>query len=143
MPFVNGFGPIELIVILIIALIVVGPGKLPDVGSALGKSIREFRKAATDVKDSASLDATPTPSTPTVQPPAAESPAPVLPPPAPAAPPVVPAAGAAAPAPSAPAEDAPKAAAAPESGVDAAPQAARTEWPAEVTPADEQPAAPA
>ena len=56
MPFVNGFGPIELIVILIIALIVVGPGKLPDVGSALGKSIREFRKAATDVKESASLD---------------------------------------------------------------------------------------
>ena len=46
MPFINGIGPGELIIILIIALLVVGPGKLPDVGSALGKSIREFRKAA-------------------------------------------------------------------------------------------------
>jgi TatA/E family protein of Tat protein translocase len=55
MPF--NIGPGELIIVLVIALIVVGPGKLPDVGSALGKSIREFRKAAADVKDSTSLDA--------------------------------------------------------------------------------------
>jgi len=52
MPF-NIQGP-ELILILIIALIVIGPGKLPDVGAALGKSIREFRKAASDVQDAAS-----------------------------------------------------------------------------------------
>ena len=56
MPFINGIGAPELIIILIIALIVVGPGRLPDVGSALGKSIREFRKAATDVKDATSLE---------------------------------------------------------------------------------------
>ena len=49
MPF--NIGPGELIIVLVIALIVVGPGKLPDVGAALGKSIKEFRKAATDVKD--------------------------------------------------------------------------------------------
>lgn len=55
MPF--GIGPGELIIVLIIALIVVGPGKLPDVGSALGKSIREFRKASTDVKEITSLEA--------------------------------------------------------------------------------------
>lgn len=55
MPF--NIGPGELIIVLIIALIVVGPGKLPDVGSALGKSIREFRKAASDVKESTSLEA--------------------------------------------------------------------------------------
>jgi TatA/E family protein of Tat protein translocase len=55
MPF--NIGPGELIIILIIALIVVGPGKLPDVGSALGRSLREFRKAASDVKESTSLDA--------------------------------------------------------------------------------------
>jgi TatA/E family protein of Tat protein translocase len=61
MPF-NIQGP-ELILILIIALIVVGPGKLPDVGAALGKSIREFRKAAADVKD-ASSEATATPPAP-------------------------------------------------------------------------------
>jgi sec-independent protein translocase protein TatA len=54
MPF--NIGPGELIIILVIALIVVGPGKLPDVGAALGKSIREFRKAASDVKDSTRLD---------------------------------------------------------------------------------------
>ena len=59
MPFINGIGAPELIIILIIALIVVGPGRLPDVGSALGKSIREFRKAATDVKEATSLDEKP------------------------------------------------------------------------------------
>jgi TatA/E family protein of Tat protein translocase len=59
-------GPVELIFILAIALIVIGPGKLPEVGASLGKSIREFRKAATDVKDSASLDA-PAPAAATAQ----------------------------------------------------------------------------
>ena len=75
MPFINGIGPGELIIILIIALLVVGPGKLPDVGSALGKSIREFRKAATDVKEATSLEpapAAPAPSAP-AQTPAAEA----------------------------------------------------------------------
>lgn len=41
----GNFGPWELILILAIALIVFGPGKLPEVGKALGKSIGEFRKA--------------------------------------------------------------------------------------------------
>lgn len=54
MPF-NIQGP-ELIILLVIALLVLGPGKLPEVGSALGKTIREFRKAATDVKESTSLE---------------------------------------------------------------------------------------
>lgn len=56
MPFIGSLGPTELIIILVIALLVLGPGKLPEVGTALGKSIREFRKAATDVKEAASLD---------------------------------------------------------------------------------------
>jgi TatA/E family protein of Tat protein translocase len=55
MPF--NIGPGELIIVLVIALIVVGPGKLPDVGAALGKSIREFRKAAADVKETTTLEA--------------------------------------------------------------------------------------
>ena len=59
MPF--NIGPGELIIVLVIALIVVGPGKLPDVGAALGKSIKEFRKAATDVKDATSLEDPPRP----------------------------------------------------------------------------------
>ena len=54
-------GPLELIIILVIALLVLGPGKLPDVGSALGKSIREFRKAASDVQEATRVDTSPTP----------------------------------------------------------------------------------
>jgi sec-independent protein translocase protein TatA len=70
-------GPLELIIVLVIALIVLGPGKLPDVGAALGKGIREFRKASSDLSDAARVDPAPTP------PPAAPTaPAPVSPPPA-------------------------------------------------------------
>src|SRR3954454_1282720 len=54
-------GPIELIIILVIALIVIGPGRLPDVGAALGKSIREFRKASSDLTDATRVDTTPLP----------------------------------------------------------------------------------
>ena len=81
MPFINGIGPGEILVILIIALIVVGPGRLPDVGSALGKSIREFRKAATDVKDATSLEEKPqsAPAPAAVAAAAAPVPAPAIP----------------------------------------------------------------
>jgi TatA/E family protein of Tat protein translocase len=77
MPF--NIGPGELILILVIALVVLGPGKLPDVASSLGKSIREFRKAATDVSDAGKLDApvaTPTSSSATATTPAAQPPPP-------------------------------------------------------------------
>jgi len=60
MPF--NIGAPELIIILIIALIVLGPGKLPDVAQSLGKSVREFRKAVSDVNDAASP--TPAPGAP-------------------------------------------------------------------------------
>lgn len=36
----------ELIIILIIALIIFGPGKLPEVGKALGRTVTEFKKAS-------------------------------------------------------------------------------------------------
>lgn len=39
----------ELILILVIALVVFGPGKLPEVGKAIGKGIQEFRRASTDI----------------------------------------------------------------------------------------------
>lgn len=80
MPFPN-IGPGELILILIIALVVLGPGKLPDVAASLGKSVREFRKAATDVTDAGKLDAPPAPAAPAAQAPVA-TPAPPLAPPA-------------------------------------------------------------
>jgi sec-independent protein translocase protein TatA len=52
-------GPVELIIILIIAIVFIGPGRLPDVGAALGKSIREFRKASTDISEATRTDAPP------------------------------------------------------------------------------------
>ena len=41
----DGLTPAHLILILVIALLVLGPGKLPEAGAALGKSLREFREA--------------------------------------------------------------------------------------------------
>lgn len=38
-------GPMELVVLLVIVLIIFGVGKLPQIGGAVGKSIREFRRA--------------------------------------------------------------------------------------------------
>lgn len=63
--------PGHLIVILIIVLIIFGPGKLPEIGGAVGKSLREFRrstsealgpeeKAATETKAAGSATATAT-----------------------------------------------------------------------------------
>lgn len=44
-----GFGPGELVILLVIALVVFGPGKLPQIGGAVGKSVRDFRKATGEV----------------------------------------------------------------------------------------------
>ena len=40
-----GLGVPELVVILVVALLIFGPGKLPEIGGALGRGIRDFRKA--------------------------------------------------------------------------------------------------
>jgi sec-independent protein translocase protein TatA len=79
MPFLPNIGAPELIVLLVIALVVLGPGKLPDVAASLGKSLREFRKAATDVSDAAKIDvpsAPPAATGPAASGPAATPPAP-------------------------------------------------------------------
>ncbi len=39
------FQPMHMIIILAIVLVIFGPGKLPEIGAGLGKSIREFKKA--------------------------------------------------------------------------------------------------
>lgn len=51
-----GIGPLELLLILILALVVFGPEKLPAMGRQLGKGIRELRKSVTEVVKDISID---------------------------------------------------------------------------------------
>ncbi len=46
-----GIGLPELIVIMVVALLVVGPSKLPDLARSLGKTFQEFKRMADDVKE--------------------------------------------------------------------------------------------
>jgi len=50
------FQPMHLILILLIVLIIFGPGKLPELGEGLGKSIREFKKAMREGQDASAID---------------------------------------------------------------------------------------
>jgi sec-independent protein translocase protein TatA len=59
MPF-NNIGPTELIIVLVIALLVIGPKRLPEVGKSLGKGMREFKDSLSgerrdDDEDSSTL----------------------------------------------------------------------------------------
>jgi len=51
-----GLGMQELILIFVVALIFIGPKKLPDIAKALGKAMREFRSATDDIKQNFDLD---------------------------------------------------------------------------------------
>jgi len=51
-----GMGMPELIIILVIALIVIGPKKLPDLAKALGKGMSEFKKATQEIKGSLNVE---------------------------------------------------------------------------------------
>ena len=76
----------ELIIILVIALLILGPGKLPEVGASLGKGIREFRKASSDIQESVKLDPSPPAGGQATQsPPAQATPPPAVAPETPAA----------------------------------------------------------
>ncbi len=70
----GGLQPWHLILLLIVVLIVLGPGKLPEVGKALGDAMREFRKATGELREPTSA-LPPSPAPPT----AAANPAPTLP----------------------------------------------------------------
>lgn len=49
--FIQSIGVRELILILVVALIVFGPRKLPEVGKAIGESLNEFKKASKNFKN--------------------------------------------------------------------------------------------
>jgi sec-independent protein translocase protein TatA len=56
-----GLGAPELLIILVIVLLIFGAGKLPQIGNALGRSIREFRETSEGkTHDTAPTDTTPT-----------------------------------------------------------------------------------
>jgi len=44
----EGLTPLHLIAILVVALLIIGPGKLPETGAALGKAVRAFRNGLAD-----------------------------------------------------------------------------------------------
>ena len=72
-----GIGVPELILILVVGLVVFGPGKLPEMGRSLGKGIREFRKASNALTAAINAPdpppAAPAPAQPAAQPVAAPS----------------------------------------------------------------------
>jgi TatA/E family protein of Tat protein translocase len=75
----------ELIIILILGLVILGPGKLPQVGGAVGKTIREFRKASTESDaeepgQDGEKTAAPVVTTVTASAPKTPAPAPTVPP---------------------------------------------------------------
>ena len=72
---VGALQPGHLIVILVIVLLIFGPGKLPELGGAIGRGIREFQKSSSQIteevknavaeRESTAATATPTTATPT------------------------------------------------------------------------------
>ena len=84
----GNIGPLEIVVVLIIALIVFGPKRLPELGRSLGRSINEFKRASNELRNTldeeiqAEERKTPPPTAPP-PPPVATEPAAL---PAPAAP---------------------------------------------------------
>ena len=51
-----GIGPMELVVIVVVALLIFGPQKLPEFARTLGKGLAEFRRASNDLRQSLALD---------------------------------------------------------------------------------------
>lgn len=51
-----GIGPMELVVIVVVALLIFGPQKLPELARALGKGLAEFRRASNELRQTLALD---------------------------------------------------------------------------------------
>jgi sec-independent protein translocase protein TatA len=61
-------GPMEIVIVLVIALIVIGPKRLPDAGKSLGRGFREFKGAISGGDDDKDHELAPFPSEPAVVP---------------------------------------------------------------------------
>lgn len=59
----GALSPVHLIIILVIALLVLGPGKLPETGAALGRAVRGFRDAVEGKEDESATPMAPTETT--------------------------------------------------------------------------------
>jgi sec-independent protein translocase protein TatA len=64
-------GAPELILVLVVALIVLGPKRLPEMGQSLGRSLREFRHAISETTDAVKIGAAPAAPTAATTPPVA------------------------------------------------------------------------
>ena len=64
------FHPVWIAVILVIVLIIFGPGRLPELGGAVGKAMREFRKATSELTNEVTSSVHATPAAPPPAPPA-------------------------------------------------------------------------
>lgn len=57
MPF--NLGPLEMVFVMVVLLLVFGAKRLPELGSGLGKGIREFKRSMSDIKDEVERPAPP------------------------------------------------------------------------------------
>jgi len=63
-----GLGIAEITVILLVALLVLGPKRLPDAARSLGRSLAEFRRASNDIRNALVLESSPEPGPPLAKP---------------------------------------------------------------------------
>ena len=67
MPFLGAHG-LDLIIVLVVALLVFGPKKLPEIGNAVGKTYKEFRKSITEISESVKAEVAQKEAAPTTLP---------------------------------------------------------------------------
>ena len=77
------FSPTHIILVLVAALVIFGPKRLPDIGKSLGKGIREFKGALSHIGDDEPAAPAPAAPAPAATPQDQAVPAPVVPPPPP------------------------------------------------------------
>ncbi len=68
--------PLWIVAIIVVVLIVFGPGRLPELGGAVGKAMREFRKATSELTNEVTHSIQPAPAPPVATTPPAAAPAP-------------------------------------------------------------------